>query len=236
MFDLARAISEWRSDVEFALGTGEDVEELEAHLRELIDAEVSLGHLDEAAFTRAITRIGTVADIEREYRSGEFGLLKSARRILTRSKVGFVRAVDLSILAWLAMLIGPFLLFVLLRSLLALRMHWSNVTAHIQTWPMLVSMWAGIAGACIAVIPDAVRYLRAHRAISARGVVAFHTLVLFLLVFEILQRCFCVRGVNIVHPGAITFGLFSASLLLGASTWACYMCRLSGDARRQIVL
>lgn len=230
MFDLTRAIRAWRSEVEFAIGAGDDAEELESHLRELIDWEVARGRSPAEAYARAARRMGAVADIEREYLSLEFGFLKSARRALTRSRVGVVRALDLSVLAWLALLLGPFVLYVMLRSLLLLRRHWSEFTLQIHAWPMLVFMWVGIAGACMAVLPASVRYLRGRYALSARAVVAFHSFVAFLICFTVLQRSASPRGINITNPTALTFGLYGISLLLGVLVWSFYLRRLAAAA------
>ncbi len=67
-FDLEAAILAWRSPLENKRAfLGEDVDELEAHLRDLFEEFVSTGLDETLAFNRSVARIGAVLDLEPEY-------------------------------------------------------------------------------------------------------------------------------------------------------------------------
>jgi len=67
-FDLEVAIKAWRSLLENRRAfLDEDVDELEAHLRDQIEELVSTGLDETSAFSRSVARIGTVHELEPEY-------------------------------------------------------------------------------------------------------------------------------------------------------------------------
>ena len=68
MFDLNRAIAEWRQDM--VAGGVEPVEalnELEGHLRDHFEEMVQTGHEDQEAFTLAAEQLGRSADLAAEF-------------------------------------------------------------------------------------------------------------------------------------------------------------------------
>ncbi|HEY9323473.1 MAG TPA: permease prefix domain 1-containing protein [Agromyces sp.] len=67
-FSLDAAVAEWRSSVaaQRAIAPA-DVDELEAHLRERIDALTGSGLADDEAFLIALKRLGAVDDLSQEY-------------------------------------------------------------------------------------------------------------------------------------------------------------------------
>ncbi|SDQ62708.1 permease prefix domain 1-containing protein [Quadrisphaera sp. DSM 44207] len=73
---LEAQIGEWRSYVGRARGVrGGDVEELEAHLREQIDALADVGLADDEAFLVAVKRLGAVDALSREFAREHSGRL-----------------------------------------------------------------------------------------------------------------------------------------------------------------
>lgn len=73
---LEAQISEWRRHVGRSRGVQErDVEELEAHVREQIDALGGAGLADDEAFLVAVKRMGAVDAISREFALGHSGRL-----------------------------------------------------------------------------------------------------------------------------------------------------------------
>ena len=68
-FDLETALAAWRRPLEHARAfLDEDIDELEAHVRDHIDRLVDEGLDEAAAFRRATARLGLVLDLESEYR------------------------------------------------------------------------------------------------------------------------------------------------------------------------
>jgi hypothetical protein len=81
MFDLERAISEWRRQLATgALAAPEVLDELESHLRDDVQQQVQSGAEAEQAFRAAVRNIGHAAGLEREF--GKLGReTKTARRL-----------------------------------------------------------------------------------------------------------------------------------------------------------
>lgn len=68
MFDLDRAITEWRKQVADAgVKPGETLDELEGHLRDLIEHMVQNGWEDHDAFRRAVEQLGRSGDLAGEF-------------------------------------------------------------------------------------------------------------------------------------------------------------------------
>jgi hypothetical protein len=73
---LEQHISQWRDHVGRSRGlTGADVEELEGHLREQIDALERVGLADDEAFLVAVKRMGAVDTLSREFAREQSGRL-----------------------------------------------------------------------------------------------------------------------------------------------------------------
>ncbi|MEN3359996.1 MAG: hypothetical protein V7637_3978 [Mycobacteriales bacterium] len=76
MAALEHQISEWRDHVGRSRGlTGPDVEELEGHLREQIDALERVGLADDEAFLVAVKRMGAVDTLSHEFAREHSGRL-----------------------------------------------------------------------------------------------------------------------------------------------------------------
>lgn len=68
MFDLEKAIAEWRQQMLAAgIDSREQLEELEGHLRDVAEAQMRLGVSEEVAFETALEQIGRPEDLEPEY-------------------------------------------------------------------------------------------------------------------------------------------------------------------------
>ena len=68
MFELEKAIAEWRQRM-LAAGLESDVlDELESHLRDDIEDQIRLGSLAERAFAAAVERMGHAAPLKAEFR------------------------------------------------------------------------------------------------------------------------------------------------------------------------
>lgn len=65
--DLEAQISAWRGFVEKRQSIGADVDELESHLRDRIDALTASGLSDDEAFLVAVKRLGRVDELSREF-------------------------------------------------------------------------------------------------------------------------------------------------------------------------
>ncbi|MEM1095932.1 MAG: ABC transporter permease [Bacteroidota bacterium] len=69
MFNLDHALAAWRRSLRFNRAfSRDDLDELEAHLRDYIEALQDEGHDDEAAFRHDLDRLGLRHDMETEYR------------------------------------------------------------------------------------------------------------------------------------------------------------------------
>jgi hypothetical protein len=75
MFDLDRAITEWRRQLGAgALQAPELLDELESHLRDDIEEQVRSGSQAQSAFAAAVARIGKAAALQSEF--GKIGVTK----------------------------------------------------------------------------------------------------------------------------------------------------------------
>jgi len=75
MFDLDRAVTEWRRQLGAgALKSPELLDELESHLRDDIEEQVRSGSEAQSAFTAAVARIGQAAVLQSEF--GKIGVTK----------------------------------------------------------------------------------------------------------------------------------------------------------------
>ncbi|MEM6644691.1 MAG: ABC transporter permease [Bacteroidota bacterium] len=69
MFNLDHALAAWRRSLRFNRAfSRDDLDELETHLRDYIEALQSQGYSDEEAFHQALDRLGLRHDMETEYR------------------------------------------------------------------------------------------------------------------------------------------------------------------------
>ena len=108
MATLEAQISEWRSYVGRSRGVREpDVEELEAHLREQIEALGGAGLADDEAFLVAVKRMGAVDALSREFAREHSGrlwkqLVLTAGAESERSPSGLASALVLAVLAAVA--------------------------------------------------------------------------------------------------------------------------------------
>lgn len=68
MFDLNQAIDNWRYNLEANGRIGKDnIDELENHLRDVLDEIAKSKHIEESDFNKAIAQIGEVSDLEKEF-------------------------------------------------------------------------------------------------------------------------------------------------------------------------
>ncbi|MCZ6705190.1 MAG: ABC transporter permease, partial [Bacteroidetes bacterium] len=82
MFDLEKAIATWRSAAERRrVYSDDDLEELEAHIRDVTDRFQRDGLTEEEAFRAAIRRLGDAFDIEEEYRKVYWTKLRHRRTL-----------------------------------------------------------------------------------------------------------------------------------------------------------
>lgn len=83
MFDLEKAIRDWRGALERAARLDSDsLDELESHLRDDVDARRRQGVAAELAFKAAVKSLGSVRDLRKEFRRGES--IASAIRSLSK--------------------------------------------------------------------------------------------------------------------------------------------------------
>jgi Cytochrome C assembly protein len=69
MFDLNRAISEWRESMASrGIKSGEALDELESHLRDLVEEKLQAGFEGQEAFKVAVEQLGTSADLAAEFK------------------------------------------------------------------------------------------------------------------------------------------------------------------------
>jgi hypothetical protein len=80
MFDLNKAVAEWRHSLAEAANIGdEELDELESHLFDEMDQLASAGLLAEEAFQQAVARLGDIGKLNREFskvRTEDSGLIK----------------------------------------------------------------------------------------------------------------------------------------------------------------
>ena len=82
MFDLEKAIAFWRSGLKHRPPfSAEDLDELERHLRDHVEALVRDGRPAQAAFAEALEAMGDYATAEEEYRKVRWGKLRRQRKV-----------------------------------------------------------------------------------------------------------------------------------------------------------
>ena len=75
MFDLEQAIADWRREMRAAgLGNREQLDELESHLREDVDAQTNAVIAVREAFDAAVQRLGGATALETEFQAAEADL------------------------------------------------------------------------------------------------------------------------------------------------------------------
>ena len=80
-FDLEKAIATWRRTLQHnRFFLEEDLEELECHLRDYIEAQVKTGITKKVAFATALRRLGSYGIIEQEYQKIRWAKIKHAQR------------------------------------------------------------------------------------------------------------------------------------------------------------
>ena len=85
MFDLEKALAAWRKSLRHNLSfLSEDIEELECHLRDHVDALVAAGVPPKQAFEKALARLGDLSRVETEYRKTRWGRTRRSRHLLRR--------------------------------------------------------------------------------------------------------------------------------------------------------
>ena len=103
MFDLEKAIAEWRREM-LATGikTPAPLEELESHLREEIERQVKSGLDELSAFHLAVQKIGAPSSLQTEFKKvgGSFGAILGANKT--------VRINRMLGLLWLIYCVGSF--------------------------------------------------------------------------------------------------------------------------------
>ncbi|GAB5519145.1 MAG: ABC transporter permease [Rhodothermales bacterium] len=83
MFNLDHALAAWRRSLRFNRAfSKDDLDELDAHLRDFIDHLQAQGLADEDAFHQALERLGLRHDIESEYRKVRWARPKRRRTLL----------------------------------------------------------------------------------------------------------------------------------------------------------
>jgi hypothetical protein len=121
MFDLSRELRNWKVPFRAShLYSSDDLNELEAHLLDTIEAELEDGASQEDAFWMALARVGDEPTLRKQYQLGwkELNPIKKFWRLLTKEttgfetssrKLGYASARVISLLIGLA---APFYLFV----------------------------------------------------------------------------------------------------------------------------
>jgi hypothetical protein len=82
MFELNRAIADWRGRMADAGIKGAALDELESHLREDAERQIRSGTDPETAFQRAVERMGTPDKLEKE-----FGKIAEAKGVRSRERL-----------------------------------------------------------------------------------------------------------------------------------------------------
>ncbi len=135
-FDLNTAIQRWRTELQASPALGpQDLEELEAHLHELVSELKARGHGDEAAFLAAVDRLGGRRELE-----GEFAKVNRSRIWMTRAcwmLLGFVLLHFLFRLAWMFE-------SAVLHNAWGLGVHWMSFLSLIAKYAMQVILVVGV--------------------------------------------------------------------------------------------
>ena len=83
MFDLEKALATWRRFHAYRrVFTADDLDELEQHVRDQVEALRAEGLSDQEAFRRAMHEMGDHAQAESEYRKVYWGKLKKRHLLL----------------------------------------------------------------------------------------------------------------------------------------------------------
>jgi len=121
MFDLDKAIAAWRQSLRYNRAfTADDLDELEQHVRDQVEALRRRGVSEKEAFQQAVREMGEYSAAEREYRKVYWGKLK--RQGVRRE------------LQWRAAM-GKNYLFIALRTLKRHKGHTAiNITGLAVAW------------------------------------------------------------------------------------------------------
>lgn len=173
MHDLESKIAAWRTKVTAALPPGDDLaEELEAHVRDQIDALVAAGMAGPAAFEAAVGRLGDPAALAREFER------------VPSTRGGRVRAREFRLLAYSASAAG-FAGFVWYAAIALFRTVQFFSGKPAAPAPGFVIYWTAMAwicaGLCAVAMQRGGRFLGAPTRGDARSIVAFNLLVVWIL-------------------------------------------------------
>ena len=80
MFDLEKAITNWRRGLETGPLAEEAIDELESHLRDEIDRRLREGQTESQALAAAVDRLGEIPALQREFAMGDRSLGARVRR------------------------------------------------------------------------------------------------------------------------------------------------------------
>lgn len=121
MFDLSRELQNWKVPFRAShLYSREDLNELESHLLDSVEAELENGASQEDAFWMALAKVGDEPTLRRQYQLGwkDLNPIKKFWRLLTKETVGFESSGRKSgyavarVVSLLVGLVAPFNLFV----------------------------------------------------------------------------------------------------------------------------
>ena len=108
-FNLEKAIATWRHSLHLNRSfLSEDLDELESHLRDHIDAQVKQGFNLQEAFDKAVKRLGTHGELTSEYKKVRYGRSKRKRNALKESTWQFSMLKNYLIIAFRNLRRHPF--------------------------------------------------------------------------------------------------------------------------------
>jgi len=135
MFDLERAIGEWRASMNASMpGQAETIDELETHLRDAVQQRVQSGQLTDAAWKASLQQLGTPQAI-----ASEFGKLPPPTLLLTRA---------MQVVAGLYIVLAVLASFGVLRGFVAGRLS-SLLVVHV--WSIVLGYSAMLAVGSVAI-------------------------------------------------------------------------------------
>lgn len=92
MFDLEKALAAWRRSLAYNRAfDAADLDELERHVRDQVEALARRGVPPEEAFHRALGEMGSYGAVEAEYRKVYWGKRWRRRQVLPELTLGFPR-------------------------------------------------------------------------------------------------------------------------------------------------
>ncbi len=232
MFDLEYEVAKWRTGLKAGLLPTETIDELESHLREELDRQVSFERTGAESFAFAVQQLGEAELICGEFAKEGKALRRGTVGICALLSVGFIHTRDIKVLAFSGGVLGllGFIASGWVSFLYHQRLQYGVDPEHVI--PIIRSIVGNVIfiATCALAVAKSWHCFRSHEMAAARSLVGFNLLIGWLLVAGLLDWIgyVIVREHLVFHAGPVPkFLYYSASLVVACIFWCTWMRRLA---------